>query len=112
VCPVIGQDDQDEQISDQLDLFDEKKAVVKEYDRLRRSIFAHRRLGLLHGRMKAEEKDRVLSEFRQGDLDILVSTSVIEVGVDIPNATVMMVEGAEYFGLAQLHQLRGRVGRG
>ena len=79
---------------------------------LRREIFTDRRVGLLHGRMKAEEKEAVMAAFRDRQLDILVATTVIEVGIDIPNATVMMVEHAERFGLAQLHQLRGRVGRG
>ena len=79
---------------------------------LRREIFPDRRVGLLHGRMKTEEKEAVMAAFRDRRLDILVATTVIEVGIDIPNATVMMVEHAERFGLAQLHQLRGRVGRG
>ena len=74
--------------------------------------FPERRLALLHGRMKAEERDQVMEAFRAGDIDLLVSTTVVEVGVDVPNATVMVVENAERFGLSQLHQLRGRVGRG
>jgi ATP-dependent DNA helicase RecG len=79
---------------------------------LETDIFPDLRVGLVHGRMKQEEKDQVMGEFRQGDISILVSTTVIEVGVDVPNATVMVVEHAERFGLSQLHQLRGRVGRG
>ncbi len=91
---------------------DEGKAAVEEHDRLQRDVFRNLRLGLLHGRMKPEEKDQVMVAFRNKEYDILVSTSVVEVGVDIPNATVMLVEGANRFGLAQLHQFRGRVGRG
>jgi ATP-dependent DNA helicase RecG len=89
----------------------EATAAVEEHRRLQEGIFPEWRLGLLHGRMRADEKDDVMHRFRSGELHILVSTSVVEVGVDIPNATVMMVEGANHFGLAQLHQFRGRVGR-
>ena len=90
----------------------EARAAVEEFDRLQREIFPHLRLGLLHGRLRPEEKDAVMALFRDQEVQILVSTSVVEVGVDIPNATVMVVEGANRFGLAQLHQFRGRVGRG
>jgi len=89
----------------------ETKAAVEEYNRLL-EIFPKNTLGLLHGRLKADEKESVMGQFRDGKIQILVSTSVVEVGVDIPNATVMLVEGANRFGLAQLHQFRGRVGRG
>jgi len=88
------------------------KAAVEEHARLQKTIFPQYRLGLLHGRMKADEKEAVMLDFRDGRLDILVSTSVVEVGVDVPEATVMLIEGANRFGLAQLHQFRGRVGRG
>jgi ATP-dependent DNA helicase RecG len=87
------------------------RAAVQEFERLGGEVFPDLRLGLLHGRLGSQKKERVMRDFRDGRLDILVSTAVVEVGVDIPNATVMMVEGAERFGLAQLHQLRGRVGR-
>lgn len=89
----------------------ESRSVQAEYKRLQSSIFKHRRIGLLHGKLKPDEKDAVMSKFAAGDLDILVSTTVVEVGVDVPNATVMIIEDADKFGLAQLHQLRGRVGR-
>jgi len=88
------------------------RAAVVEHERLSGEVFPDLRLGLLHGRMKPAEKDAVMARFRSHDLDILVSTSVIEVGIDIPNATVMMIDGADRFGLSQLHQFRGRVGRG
>ena len=90
----------------------EARAAVEEYERLQREVFPGLEVGLLHGRMKGKEKDEIMTRFRQGEIDILVSTSVIEVGIDVPNATVMIVEGADRFGLAQLHQFRGRVGRG
>jgi ATP-dependent DNA helicase RecG len=88
------------------------RAAVEEYERLQQNVFPDLRLGLLHGKMKASEKDEIMTRFRDGEIDILVSTSVIEVGIDVPNATVMLIEGADRFGLAQLHQFRGRVGRG
>jgi ATP-dependent DNA helicase RecG len=88
------------------------KAAIVEYERLQKSVLPQLRVGLLHGRMRSEEKEEVMERFRRRDLDVLVSTTVIEVGVDVPNATVMIVEHAERFGLAQLHQLRGRIGRG
>lgn len=91
---------------------EETKAAVDEHQRLQREVFAELKLGLLHGRMKPDEKEQVMEQFRSGDYQVLVSTSVVEVGVDIPNATVMLIESANRFGLAQLHQFRGRVGRG
>lgn len=101
VCPLIEE-------SEKQDLTD----ATALYRRLQDGIFRHHVVGLLHGRMKSSEKDRIVEGFRQGEIDVLVSTTVIEVGVDVPNATVMVVEAAERFGLSQLHQLRGRVGRG
>lgn len=101
VCPLI---EESESI--------QSRSAVQEYERLSRDVFPDLRLGLLHGRMSSAEKDEVLSAFRRGDMHILVATTVIEVGIDIPNATVMVIEGADRFGLAQMHQLRGRVGRG
>lgn len=90
----------------------EATAAVAEYERLQSEVFPQFRVGLLHGRMSAEEKERAMAAFAAGDTDILVSTAVVEVGIDVPNATVMLIEGADRFGLAQLHQFRGRVGRG
>jgi ATP-dependent DNA helicase RecG len=88
------------------------KAAVKEYERLQKTVFPKLNLGLLHGRLKAEEKENVMSRFRDGEYQVLIATSVVEVGVDVPNATVMVIDGANRFGLSQLHQFRGRVGRG
>jgi ATP-dependent DNA helicase RecG len=88
------------------------KAAIKMYDELRKKMFPELKLGLLHGRMSAEEKDEIMRRFKGGELHILVTTTVIEVGVDVANATVMVIEHAERFGLSQLHQLRGRIGRG
>jgi ATP-dependent DNA helicase RecG len=87
------------------------KSVEAEYKKLQNSVFKHRTIGLLHGRMSGAEKEAVMSRFAQGEINILVSTTVVEVGVDVPNATVMIIEDGDRFGLAQLHQLRGRVGR-
>ena len=101
ICPLV---EESEKV--------EAKSAVEEYKRLQKHIFPDLRLGLLHGRMKGEEKEATMARFARGELDILVATSVVEVGIDVPNATVMLIEGADRFGLAQLHQFRGRVGRG
>jgi ATP-dependent DNA helicase RecG len=90
----------------------ELKAAIEEYQRLSKEVFPKLKLGLLHGRLSSEEKDEVMQSFRKNEAQILVSTTVVEVGVDVPNATVMIIEHAERFGLSQLHQLRGRIGRG
>jgi ATP-dependent DNA helicase RecG len=108
IYPLIG----DDESSDDENVQDEKRAAVEEHRRLQSEVFPDLRLGLLHGRLGAEEKDEVMAKFRDGEYQVLVSTSVVEVGVDIPKATVMLIEGANRFGLAQLHQFRGRVGRG
>ena len=101
ICPLVEESDKVE-----------AKAAVEEYERLQTQVFPDLQLGLLHGRMKGEEKENTMTLFSQGKVDILVSTSVVEVGIDVPNATVMLIESADRFGLAQLHQFRGRVGRG
>jgi ATP-dependent DNA helicase RecG len=101
ICPLVEESDKIE-----------AKSAVAEHERLQTEIFPDYRLALLHGRMKAAEKEQIMAAFRRQEYDILVSTSVVEVGIDIPNATLMLVEGAERFGLSQLHQFRGRVGRG
>jgi len=90
----------------------EVRAAEKEAERLQTEVFTDLRIVLLHGRMRPAEKDRIMEAFRGGEADLLIATTVIEVGVDVPNATLMLVENAERFGLAQLHQLRGRIGRG
>jgi ATP-dependent DNA helicase RecG len=100
VCPLVEE-------SEKIDL----KAAMDEANRLQREVFPEFRVGLIHGKIKSDEKDKTMKEFKAGKINILVSTTVIEVGIDIPNATVMMIEHAERFGLAQLHQLRGRIGR-
>jgi ATP-dependent DNA helicase RecG len=101
ICPMIEE-------SENLEI----KAAVAEHERLSKDIFPDLKLGLLHGKMRSAEKEAVLLDFKEGKLDVLISTSVVEVGIDIPNATIMLVEAADRFGLAQLHQFRGRVGRG
>jgi ATP-dependent DNA helicase RecG len=90
----------------------ELKAAIEEFERLSKTVFPERKLGLLHGRLSNEEKEDVMQKFRRNEVQILVATTVVEVGVDVPNATVMIIEHSERFGLAQLHQLRGRIGRG
>ncbi len=101
ICPLVEESEKTE-----------AKSAIEEHKRLQSQIFPRLKLGLLHGRMKAEEKEQVMAAFRDQEMHILVSTSVVEVGIDVPNATVILVEGANRFGLAQLHQFRGRVGRG
>ena len=101
ICPLIEE-------SEAIDA----RAAVDEYERLQKEVFPDLKLGLLHGRMKGPEKEEVMAAFKRGEFHILVSTPVVEVGIDVPNATVILVEGADRFGLAQLHQFRGRVGRG
>jgi ATP-dependent DNA helicase RecG len=101
ICPLVEESDKTE-----------ARSAIEEHKRLATEIFPQFKLGLLHGRMKSDEKEKVMKAFRDVETQILVSTSVVEVGIDIPNSTVMLVEGANRFGLSQLHQFRGRVGRG
>ncbi len=114
ICPRIDAEEQEPGqaaagvVAKKLEL----RSVKEEYEKLSKEIFPELRVAMLHGQMKAKEKEDVMKKFKDHEFDILISTSVVEVGVDIPNATVMMIEGADRFGLAQLYQFRGRVGRG
>lgn len=101
ICPLVEESENSE-----------AKSAVEEHQRLQKQVFPRLKLGLLHGRLSSDEKEAAMKAFRDGETQILVSTSVVEVGIDVPNATVMLVEGANRFGLSQLHQFRGRVGRG
>lgn len=111
ICPLVKAKEDEEAPTQSFTAAEERKSVEKEFEKLSKNIFPDLRLKYLHGKMKGEEKEKILSEMKKGDIDILVSTSVVEVGVDIPNAAFMLIEGAESFGLAQLHQFRGRIGR-
>jgi ATP-dependent DNA helicase RecG len=109
ICPRIEASKKEDK--EKKSSWDEVKAVKEEYEKLDNDIFPDLRVAMLHGKMKTKERNKIMLDFKNKKIDILVATSVVEVGVDIPQATVMVIEGAERFGLAQLHQFRGRVGR-
>ena len=109
ICPRIETPEKDE--GDELSPWSEAKAVKEEYEKLSKEVFPDLKVAMLHGKLEVKEKEKIMRNLKLGKTDVLVSTSVVEVGIDIPNATVMMIEGSEHFGLAQLHQFRGRVGR-
>ncbi|MCL5224273.1 MAG: ATP-dependent DNA helicase RecG [Patescibacteria group bacterium] len=111
VCPRIDSEVSDSE-NKMASKWDEVKAVKDEYNKLKHHVFPDLRVGMIHGKLKTAEKAMVMKNFTEGQLDLIVSTSVVEVGVDIPNATIMIIEDADRFGLAQIYQLRGRVGRG
>jgi len=111
ICPRIEKNNDNEHLSEAQMSWAKVKAVEEEYEKLSKKIFPDLNIGMLHGKITTKEKEKIMKDFKNKKTDVLVSTSVIEVGIDIPNATVMMIEGAERFGLAQLHQFRGRVGR-
>ncbi len=108
ICPLIEESDKLSSRSGQAEI----KSVTQEYEKLSKKIFPKFKLAMLHGKLKPNEKEKIMNQFKKGKTDILISTSVVEVGVDIPNAAVMIIEGSDRFGLAQLHQFRGRIGRG
>jgi ATP-dependent DNA helicase RecG len=114
ICPRIESSETNTEKSEdkRKTAWDDVKAVKEEYKKLSQKVFPDLKVEMLHGKLKSEEKEKVMKGFAEGKTNILVSTSVVEIGIDIPNATIMMIEGADRFGLAQLYQFKGRVGRG
>jgi len=114
ICPRIEPSENNTEKSEdkRKTAWDDVKAVKEEYKKLSQKVFPNLKVEMLHGKLKSEEKEKVMKGFAEGKTNILVSTSVVEIGIDIPNATIMMIEGADRFGLAQLYQFKGRVGRG